>query len=150
MNLTLSIGKLSESLRCKHTNQYSILKLLIIGLLWLWICIRVQESFCGMNKKLFLCWRKRREVSGKEAVLRARQSLELGDAFHAYIIDWRLPDMNGEPSELKKEICLSSRQILRFFSGGRVLRIFIYTLMLLLFNGTSRNTKNYINYHRKM
>ena len=34
-------------------------------------------------------------LSGKEAVLRARQSLELGDAFHAYIIDWRLPDMNG-------------------------------------------------------
>ena len=32
---------------------------------------------------------------GKEAVLRARQSLELGDAFHTYIIDWRLPDMNG-------------------------------------------------------
>ena len=34
-------------------------------------------------------------LSGKEAVLRARQSLELGDAFHIYIIDWRLPDMNG-------------------------------------------------------
>ena len=34
-------------------------------------------------------------VSGKEAVLRARQSMELGDAFYAYIIDWRLPDMNG-------------------------------------------------------
>ena len=34
-------------------------------------------------------------LSGKEAVLRARQSIELGDAFHAYIIDWRLPDMNG-------------------------------------------------------
>ena len=33
-------------------------------------------------------------LSGKEAVLRARQSMELGDAFHAYIIDWRLPDMN--------------------------------------------------------
>ena len=32
---------------------------------------------------------------GKEAVLRARQSLELNDPFHAYIIDWRLPDMNG-------------------------------------------------------
>ena len=32
---------------------------------------------------------------GKEAILRARQSIELGDAFHAYIIDWRLPDMNG-------------------------------------------------------
>ena len=34
-------------------------------------------------------------LSGKEAVLRARQAIELGDAFHAYIIDWRLPDMNG-------------------------------------------------------
>ena len=32
---------------------------------------------------------------GKEAVLRARQAMELGDPFHAYIIDWRLPDMNG-------------------------------------------------------
>lgn len=32
---------------------------------------------------------------GKEAVLRARQSSEVNDAFHAYIIDWCLPDMNG-------------------------------------------------------
>ena len=34
-------------------------------------------------------------LSGKEAVLRARQSLDMGDTFKAYIIDWRLPDMNG-------------------------------------------------------
>ena len=34
-------------------------------------------------------------LSGKEAVLRARQSFEMGDTFKAYIIDWRLPDMNG-------------------------------------------------------
>ena len=34
-------------------------------------------------------------LSGKEAVLRARQSLEMGDTYKAYIIDWRLPDMNG-------------------------------------------------------
>lgn len=34
-------------------------------------------------------------LSGKEAVLRAKQSVELNDPFHAYIIDWRLPDMNG-------------------------------------------------------
>ena len=34
-------------------------------------------------------------LSGKEAVLRARQSMELGDAFNAYIVDWCLPDMNG-------------------------------------------------------
>lgn len=34
-------------------------------------------------------------LSGKEAVLRAKQSIGMNDAFNAYIIDWRLPDMNG-------------------------------------------------------
>ena len=34
-------------------------------------------------------------LSGTEAVLRARQSIEMSDVYHAYIIDWRLPDMNG-------------------------------------------------------
>ena len=34
-------------------------------------------------------------LSGREAVLRARQSIELGDPCRAYIIDWQLPDMNG-------------------------------------------------------
>ena len=34
-------------------------------------------------------------LSGREAVLRAKQAIEMSDAFHAYIIDWRLPDMNG-------------------------------------------------------
>ena len=34
-------------------------------------------------------------LSGREAVLRERQSIELGDPCRAYIIDWRLPDMNG-------------------------------------------------------
>ncbi|MGN0804298.1 MAG: response regulator [Candidatus Coproplasma sp.] len=34
-------------------------------------------------------------LSGREAVLRAKQAIELDDGFHAYIIDWRLPDMNG-------------------------------------------------------
>ena len=32
---------------------------------------------------------------GKEAVLRAKNACEREDAFHAFIIDWRLPDMNG-------------------------------------------------------
>ncbi len=32
---------------------------------------------------------------GKEAVLHAKQSVELGDAFDAYIIDWQMPDLNG-------------------------------------------------------
>ena len=34
-------------------------------------------------------------VSGKEAVIRTRQALEIGDDFSAYIIDWLMPDMNG-------------------------------------------------------
>lgn len=34
-------------------------------------------------------------MSGKEAVLRAKQSLEMNDPFHTYIIDWQMPDMNG-------------------------------------------------------
>ena len=34
-------------------------------------------------------------VSGKEAVIRAKHSMELGDEFYAYIIDWMMPDMNG-------------------------------------------------------
>ncbi len=34
-------------------------------------------------------------LSGKEAVLHAKQAFELSDAFDAYIIDWLLPDLNG-------------------------------------------------------
>ena len=32
---------------------------------------------------------------GKEAVLRARQAVEMADPFYAYIIDWALPDLSG-------------------------------------------------------
>lgn len=34
-------------------------------------------------------------VSGKEAVIRAKEAFEEGDAFKAFIIDWLMPDMNG-------------------------------------------------------
>lgn len=34
-------------------------------------------------------------LSGKEAVLHAKQAYELADEFNAYIIDWQLPDLNG-------------------------------------------------------
>ena len=34
-------------------------------------------------------------VSGKEAVIRAKHSMEMGDEFYAYIIDLLMPDMNG-------------------------------------------------------
>ncbi len=34
-------------------------------------------------------------LHGQEAVLRARQAVEMGDRFYAYIIDWALPDLSG-------------------------------------------------------
>ncbi len=34
-------------------------------------------------------------LHGKEAVLHAKQAYELGDEYHAYIIDWFLPDLSG-------------------------------------------------------
>ena len=34
-------------------------------------------------------------LRGREAVLYARQAVEMHDEFHAYIIDWALPDLNG-------------------------------------------------------
>ena len=34
-------------------------------------------------------------TAGKEAVLRTQFAIDQGDAFHAYIIDWLMPDMNG-------------------------------------------------------
>ena len=59
----------------------------------------VDDDFntCDSVTKMLLQVGMRSEwtLSGREAVLRARQSLEINDPFHAYIIDWRLPDMNG-------------------------------------------------------
>lgn len=59
----------------------------------------VDDDFntCDSVTKMLLRVGMRSEwtVSGKEAVLRARQAIEVDDVFHAYIIDWRLPDMNG-------------------------------------------------------
>ena len=34
-------------------------------------------------------------LRGKEAVLRAKQAVEMGDEFYVYIIDWALPDLGG-------------------------------------------------------
>lgn len=34
-------------------------------------------------------------MHGKEAVLRAKQAVEMDDEFYAYIIDWLLPDLSG-------------------------------------------------------
>ncbi|MGN0983093.1 MAG: response regulator [Candidatus Limivicinus sp.] len=59
----------------------------------------VDDDFntCNSVTKMLLQIGMRPEwtLSGKEAVLRASQSLEFNAPFLAYIIDWRLPDMNG-------------------------------------------------------
>ena len=59
----------------------------------------VDDSFttCDSVTKMLMQIGMRSEwtLHGKEAVLRARQALEVGDAFHAYIIDWALPDLSG-------------------------------------------------------
>ncbi len=34
-------------------------------------------------------------LHGREAILRARQAVEMADMFYAYIIDWALPDLSG-------------------------------------------------------
>ena len=34
-------------------------------------------------------------LSGKEAVLRAKQARERGDGFRVFIVDWKLPDLSG-------------------------------------------------------
>ena len=34
-------------------------------------------------------------VSGREAVVRTKHAVDMGDEFYAYIIDWLMPDMNG-------------------------------------------------------
>ena len=40
--------------------------------------------------------------SGKEAVIRTKEAMRQSDAFDAYIIDWKMPDMNGV--ELARQI----------------------------------------------
>ncbi|MBP5640304.1 MAG: response regulator, partial [Victivallales bacterium] len=34
-------------------------------------------------------------VSGKEAILRTTEAMQIGDLYKVYIIDWMMPDMNG-------------------------------------------------------
>ena len=84
----LALGLQSEHRRTEKIAELEGLKALV-----------VDDDFntCDSVTKMLVKVGMRSEwtLSGKEAVLRARQSMELGDAFHAYIIDWRLPDMNG-------------------------------------------------------
>ena len=86
IRLTLRIQ--SEQRRVEKIKELEGLKALV-----------VDDDFntCDSLTKMLVTVGMRSEwtLSGNEAVLRAKQSMEMGDAFHAYIIDWRLPDMNG-------------------------------------------------------
>ncbi len=59
----------------------------------------VDDSFstCDSVTKMLMQIGMRAEwtMHGKEALLRARQAIEIEDEYHAYIIDWVLPDLNG-------------------------------------------------------
>ncbi len=59
----------------------------------------VDDSFatCDSVTKMLTQIGMRAEWSmhGQEAVLRAKQAVEMGDEFYAYIIDWALPDLSG-------------------------------------------------------
>ena len=71
-----------------------------------WKALVAGEDFdtCDSVTKMLIRTGMRAEwtLSGKEAVLRARQSIELGDEFRVCFIDWRLPDMTG--GEAAREI----------------------------------------------
>ena len=56
------------------------------------------DTDCGLSMARMLReigMRPEWTISGKEAVIRARDALQQGDEFSAYIIDWLMPDMNG-------------------------------------------------------
>ena len=59
----------------------------------------VDDSFntCDSVTKMLMKIGMRSEwtMHGKEAVLRARHAVEIGDEFYAYIVDWLLPDLSG-------------------------------------------------------
>ncbi len=50
-------------------------------------------NICKMLREIGL--RPDWTISGKEAVIRAKDAMEQGDCFNVYIIDWMIPDMNG-------------------------------------------------------
>ena len=51
------------------------------------------QSVCAMLRKIGI--RPDWTSSGKEAAIRTREAVEQEDAFNAFIIDWKMPDMNG-------------------------------------------------------
>ncbi len=55
--------------------------------------IETCRSVCKMLRSIEM--RPDWTISGKEAVLRAQDALELQDAYQVYIVDYLMPDMNG-------------------------------------------------------
>ena len=68
-----------------------------------------------------------------------------------FIIESATGCSNGEPSELKMISAWVLGRSFNFFVRGEDVYVYISIYWCCHeFNGTSRNTKNYIDYHRKM
>ena len=50
-------------------------------------------SVCSMLRKIGM--RPDWTTTGKEAAFRTQEAVDQGDAFSAFIVDWKMPDMNG-------------------------------------------------------
>lgn len=69
------------------------------------------DSISKMLKRIGM--RPQWTTSGKEAIVRIKQSVERDDAFCVYIIDWRLPDTNGiEVTKTVRELYKSAPVIM--------------------------------------
>ena len=131
--------------------------MLICGSLW-WDC-NYYFRISSRERLLDVLFRMNFRVSNSMKIRRFRWNRNNRNKFIGinnvftlkfYNGNWLL-DVVTATLGIKNDICLSSRQILLFFcKRRRCLCIYIYILMLLLVIGTSRNTKNHIDYHRKM
>ena len=86
--IELSFRLQSESKRADTVRELQGLRSLV-----------VDDSFstCDSVSKMLVEIGMRAEwtLYGKEAILRAKQAIEMGDEFYVYILDWTLPDLNG-------------------------------------------------------
>lgn len=86
--IRLELRLQSERRNVEHIKELAGLKALVVD---------DDINTCDSVTKMLVQVGMRSEwtMSGREAVFRAKQAHEMNDEFHAYFIDWRLPDMNG-------------------------------------------------------
>ncbi len=77
----------------KHSNGESVEKLFGLRAMIIDDDFNVCDSVSKMLSKIGM--EPEWTLSGKEAVLKAQQAKETGRSFYAYIVDWKVPDMDG-------------------------------------------------------